>query len=248
MLDMLKKKAITLGTSAIALTSATTLSSFLAGASFNDALDHYGWIEAARLSSAVPGQFYVISDQNEVREPLCSLISGDFNPQESQEPGIRFVNVLGEALPFVARIPDTVAPGLQAKEPGAGVSYIFELSAFKRSSVPIDSLLDHNRQILQNRDLEALRKNLDDQHFAEVMRLESCANAIVTSLGQGLHVCQLTEVATDEARDRLLGVAFASSCLTRQDDAKPQALPELRHYPLWTKLKKTLGLIDIRFS
>jgi hypothetical protein len=241
-LDMLKNKAVTLASSAIALSGATTLSSFLAGASFNDALEHYGWIEAAQLSSAVPGQFYVISDRNEIREPLCSLTAGDFNPQQNREPGIRFVNVLGETLPFPSRTPGTV------KGPDTGGSYIFELSAFKRSSVPIDSLLDHNRQILQNRDLEALRKDLDDQHFAEVMRLESCANAIVTSLGQGLHVCQLTEVATDEAKDRPLGVTFASSCLTRQDDTQPQYLPELRHYPLWTKVKSALGLIDARFS
>jgi hypothetical protein len=247
MLNMLKSKAVTLFVSAIALSSGTTLASFLATASYNDALDHYSWIDASQLNSALPGQFYVISDQNEIREPLCSLAPGEFAPQEHPEPGVRLVNVLGEALPFVSRILGVVAPSLQAKEASTSVPYIFELNAFRRSSVPVDSLLDHDRQILEDRDMEALSKNLDDKHFAEVKRLESCANAIATRLRQGFRVCQLTEVTTDQATDRPLGVTFASACLARQEDTEPRYLPDLRHYPLWTRVKRTLGLIEARF-
>ncbi len=242
MLEMLKNKFVALAT--IAVGGVTALSSFLGGASYSDALDHFGWIEAAQLNSAVPGQFYVISDQNEIREPLCSLTFRDFSPQEGRESGIRFVNLFGEMLPSAARMMGFGAPDSEAREPGSHASYVFELSALKRSSVPVDSLLEHNRQILEERDMTALRKDLDDEHFAEIRRLESCANAIVTSLRQGLQVCQLTEVATDEATDRPLGVEFASSCLARQDDTEPRYLPELRRYPLWTRVKRTLGLID----
>lgn len=247
MLDMLKRKAVTLSASALALASTTTMSSFLTTASYSDALVYYGWIEATQLNSPVPGQFYVISEQNEIREPLCSLAAQDFAPQESRERGVRFVNVLGEALPFASRVPNIVAPGAQAKEPGTPAPYIFELSRLRRSHIPVSNLLDHDRQILEERDMEALRKTLDDEQFAEVERLESCANAIVTSLRQGLQVCQLTEVAIDEAADRPLGVNFASSCLAKADDTEPRHLPDLRRYPLWTKVKKTLGLIETRF-
>jgi hypothetical protein len=247
MFDILKNKVMALGASAIAVGGTTALTSFVTTASYSDALGYYGWIEATQLSGAVPGQFYVISDQSEIREPLCSLAPGDFAPQESQGPGVRLVNVLGEALPSVLRVTGMVTGGAQANEPDRPAGWVFDLSRLKRSHVPVSSMLDHDRQILEERDIDALRKTLDDQQFAEVMRLESCANAIVTSLRQGLQVCQLTEVSSDAATGRPLGVEFASSCLARSDDTEPRHLPELRRYPLWTKVKKTLGLIEARF-
>lgn len=246
MLELLKSKAVTLCVSAVALSSGTTLAAFLATASHNDALTHYGWIDGSPLNNPVPGQLYVISDQNEIREPLCSFTPGEFDPHQVAEPGVRFVNVLGEALPFVSGIVGLAVPGLHAKEIGSSVPYVFDLSPFTRSYVPVDSLLDHNRQILEVRNMEALRKNLDDARFDKLQRLESCANAIQTRLHQGLRVCQLSAVVSDAATGRPLAVTFASSCLASADDTAPRYLPDLHHYPVWTKVKKSLGLIETR--
>ena len=121
------------------------------------------------------------------------------------------------------------------------------MSAVQHSYVPVSDLLYHNRQLLAERDLEALRKNVDEAKLAEAMRLERCADAIVTSLRQGLQVCQLTEVATDATNARPLGIAFASLCLATETDTEPRRLPELRRYSVWTQVKRTLGLIDARF-
>jgi hypothetical protein len=247
MLETLKTKVVTWGASAVGLGTITTLSSFLAGVSPSDALDHYGWIDAAQVTGAIPGQFYVISNENEVREPLCALVEHDFAPQEQPNNGIRIVNVLGEALPDVFRRVGKAASGRSADDAGANASYLLEWREVKLRYVPVSNLLDHNRRILAERDVEALQKTLRGDELTEAMRLESCAQAIVTSLKQGLKVCQLTEVAIDASRARPLGVEFATACLASESDSEPSRLPELRNYPLWTKVKKSLGLIEARF-
>jgi hypothetical protein len=245
MLEMLKNKALTLGTSVIGLTAATTLSSFLAAASHSDALDYYGWIDAAQVTGATPGQFYIITEDNEIREPICRLSDSDFMPMEQPGNGIRIVNVLGQAFPDLSRLVSKAAPATEGQN-GTAAPYLLEWREVKQQYVPVSSLLDHNRRILEERDMEALRKNLGAAELAEAMRLESCAQAIVSSLRNGLQVCQLTEVAIDADRARPLGVEFATMCLASESDLKPRRLPELRSYPLWTMVKKTLGLIEVR--
>ena len=85
MLAMLKTKVAAFGASAVGLGAVITLSSLLGAASYNDALGYYGWIDASQVPGAVPGQLYVISEQNEIREPLCSLTPNDFAAHE--QPG-----------------------------------------------------------------------------------------------------------------------------------------------------------------
>src|ERR671918_748797 len=233
MLEELKKQTVTLGASAGALATASTLAAFLGSVSHEDGLHYHGWIDAAVVTAPVPGQFYVVSPEHEVREPLCSLTEIDFAPLEDRGRKVQFVNLLGEALPGVIR---------------GSFSYVIEWPAIERRYVPVSHLLQHNARILEERDLDALAKQLSAEDFTKIERLESCAQAIVTSLSNGLQVCQLTEVATDQATDERLGVDFASLCLATETDTEPRWLPDLRDRAMWTRIKDTLGVIQPRLS
>lgn len=233
MLESLKKHVVTLTASGGALTVATTLAAFVGSASHEDGLDYYGWIDAAIVTAPVPGQFYVVAPDGEVGEPLCDLRETDFAPLQDRGRGVRFVNRLGEALPGVVRM---------------SLPYMLEWPAIERRYVPVGNLLYHNARILEERDLDLLAKRLPADEFAEIERIETCARAIVTSLRNGLLVCQLTEVATDHATRARLGVDFASLCLASEDDTEPRRLPGMHERSVWTTLKRSLGVIEPRFS
>jgi hypothetical protein len=233
MLESLRKQTVTVGASAGALTAATTLAAFVGSVSPEDGLVYYGWIDPAAVTAPMPGQFYVISAKGEVREPLCSLTESDFAPLDDRRRGVQFVNRLGEAMPGVIR---------------SSLPYVLEWPAVERRYVPVSHLLHHNGRILEQRDLAALAKELSAEDFAEISRLESCAQAIVTSLKNGLQICQLTEVATDRETDDRLGVDFASLCLASQTDTEPRPLPELHDHSMWTTIKSRIGVIERRSS
>jgi hypothetical protein len=63
-----------------------------------------------------------------------------------------------------------------------------------------------------------------------------------------LQVCQLTEVAADQATNERVGVDFASLCLATETDTEPRRLPDLRDRSMWARLKHTLGVIQSRLS
>jgi hypothetical protein len=233
MLEELKKQTMTLGASAGALATATTLAAFLGSVSHEDGLHYHGWIDAAVVTAPIPRQFYVVSPEHEVREPLCLLTEVDFAPLDDRTREVRFVNLLGEALPGVIR---------------GSISFVVEWPAIERHYVPVSQLLQRNERILEERDLDALAKQMSAEDFAEIERLEGCAQAIVTSLRNGLQVCQLTEVAADQATNERVGVDFASLCLATETDTEPRRLPDLRDRSMWTRLKHTLGVIQSRLS
>lgn len=230
MLNTLMRKLVKVGAPTGVIAGAAVASPFLGTVSHSDVLNYYAWVDASQVTAPVPGQFYVIAGDGEIREPLCPLEEADFAPLRHRGRGVRFVNLLGEALPEALR------------SPAASVEWTIE-----RRYVPLGHVLYHNRRILEERDLEALEKSGDAAALEEARRLEWCAEAIVTSLAQGLNVCQLTEVAIDEASATLLGADFASACLASADDPEPRQLPDLRSYPPWTEAKDGLGLIDVRF-
>lgn len=229
MLNTLMRKLVKVGAPTGLIAGAAVVSPFLGTVSHSDVLNYYAWVDASQVTAPVPGQFYVIDEDGEIREPLCPLEEADFAPLRHRGRGVRFVNLLGEALP------EALA------SPAASVEWTIE-----RRYVPLGHILHHNRRILAERDLEALEKEQDATALAEARRLERCADAIVTSLAQGLNVCQLTEVAMDETTGAPLGVDFATLCLAAADDQKPRQLPDLQRYPPWTGVKDGLGLIDVR--
>jgi hypothetical protein len=229
MLNTLKRKLVTLATPTSLVAATAVTSPFLGTVSHSDVLNYYAWVDASQVTAPVPGQFYVIAEDGEIGESLCSLEQADFAPIKHRGDGVRFVNLLGEALP----------EALRARS--ASVERTVE-----RHSVPLSHILHHNRRILEERDLEALEKEQDAAALAEARRLEQCAEAIVTRLRQGSNVCQLTEVAIDVTSGDPLGVDFATLCLASADDPEPRRLPDVRSYPLWTEVKDGLGLIDIQ--
>ena len=78
---------------------------------------------------------------------------------------------------------------------------------------------------------------------AEVERLEGCANTILETARQGVDVCQLAEVISDEG-GRTLAVRFEARCLVLDSDGGPRPLPELQASSFWTGVKLGLGLVD----
>jgi hypothetical protein len=235
------KKALVTGAALLLSLMTLTVVVLLGTVTHTDAVSYSDWIDATKVTDPLPGQLYAISAEGEIVGQLCPLSRDDFRSSTDALPGRTFVNRLGEALPVVAwaaRIYFQTGP---ADDQQFDIGYRLEWRSLERESAPLSALAVGLQRILHERDMAQIRQRASAAQLAEMQRLEGCANTIVQTLGQGLDVCQLTEVIKE--RSGILAVRFATHCLT-DPQRGPRQLPELADGSLWTSVKLGLGLVD----
>ena len=238
---MLKKALVT---GAVLLLSLVTLTLvvLLGTVTHADAVSYSDWIDATKVTNPLPGQLYAISPDGEIEGELCPLNRDDFRSSTDALPGRTFVNRLGEAVPVVA----WAAKVYFQTDPAAGhefdIGYRLEWRSLERESAPLSALAVGLQRVLHERDMKQIRQHASAAQVAELERLEGCATTIVQTLGQGVDVCQLTEVIKERSGG-ILAVRFATHCLT-DPQGGPRRLPELAVGSFWTSVKLGLGLVD----
>jgi hypothetical protein len=238
---MLKK--VLMAASALVVSLMTlTLVVLLGTVTHADAVGYTDWIDATKVTDPLPGQLYAVSQDGEIESQLCLLNRNDFNIRTDALPGRTFVNRLGEAVPVVL----WAAQAYFQTEPPAGqdfdIGYRLEWRTLEREFAPLSVLTVGVKRILHERDMEQIRQHTTAAQFADLERLEGCANAIVQTFQQGLDVCQLTEVIR-QSPGGTLAVRFATHCLSDMQGG-PRRLPELEAASFWTSVKLGLGLVD----
>jgi hypothetical protein len=238
---MLKKVVIAASALVVSLVT-LTLVVLLGTVTHADAVGYADWVDATKVTDPMPGQLYAVSAEGGIEGQLCLLNRDDFNIRSDALPGRTFVNRLGEAVPVVLWAAQAYFQTDPAAGHGFDIGYRLEWRSLEREFAPLSVLTVGVKRILHERDLEQIKLHASAAQFAEVERLEGCANAIVQTFRHGFDVCQLTEVIR-ERTGGTLAVRFATHCLTDlQGD--PRRLPELAASSLWTSLKLGLGLVD----
>lgn len=238
---MLKKALVAASTLVIALVT-LTLVVLLGTVTHADAVGFSDWIDATKVTNPLPGQLYAVSPEGEVEGQLCPLSRDDFRISTDALPGRTFVNRLGETVPVVVWVARIYFRTDQPAGEEFSIGYRLQWHALERESAPLSALAVGLQRILQERDMEQIRRHASAAQVAELQRLEGCANAIVQTFQHGLDVCQLTEVIK-ESTGRTLAVRFGTHCLT-DPGGGPRRLPELAAGSFWTTLKLGLGLVD----
>lgn len=239
---MLKK--VLMGVGALAFTLVTfTLVTLLGSVTHADAVGYSDWVEATKVTDPLPGQLYAISGDGTIEGQLCPLERSDFNISRDRLSGRTFVNRLGEAVPLALWLS---AQYLQLGQPGEQtfeIAYRLEWRALEREFAPRSALRVGLQRILHERDMAMIKDHASTAMVAEMERLEGCANTILETSQQGVDVCQLAEVISDDT-GRTLAVRFATHCLVLDSDGGSRPLPELQASSFWTSVKLGLGLVD----
>jgi hypothetical protein len=239
---MLKK--VLMGVGALVFTLVTfTLVTLLGSVTDADAVGYSDWIEATKVTDPLPGQLYAISGDGEIEGQLCPLERSDFNISRDQLSGRTFVNRLGEAVPLALWLGQQYLQLGQSSEQKFEIAYRLEWRALEREFAPRSALRVGLERILHERDMEKIKQHAPAAKVADAERLEGCANAILETAQQGVDVCQLTEVISDDT-GRTLAVRFAARCLVLDPEGDPRPLPELAVGSFWTGVKLGLGLVD----
>ena len=236
------KKALLTGAALLLSLITLTIVVLLGTVTHTDAVSYSDWIDATKVTDPLPGQLYAISAEGEIVGQLCPLRRDDFRSSIDALPGRTFVNRLGEALPVVAWAAKIYFQTDPASGQDFDIGYRLEWRSLERESAPLSALAVGLQRILHERDMEQIRQQAPAARLAEVERLEGCATTIVQTLGQGLDVCQLTEVIKERSGG-VLAVRFATHCLT-DPQGGPRRLPELAVGSFWTSVKLGLGLVD----
>jgi hypothetical protein len=239
---MLKK--VLMGVGALVFTLVTfTLVTLLGSVTDADAVGYSDWIEATKVTDPLPGQLYAISGDGEIEGQLCPLERSDFNISRDRLSGRTFVNRLGEAVPLALWLGQQYLQLGQSGEQKFEIAYRLEWRALEREFAPRSALRVGLERILDERDMEKIKHSASAAKVADAERLEGCANAILETAQQGVDVCQLAEVISDDA-GRTLAVRFAARCLVIEPEGGPRPLPELQVGSFWTGVKLSLGLVD----
>lgn len=244
----IKNRVMIVVVAGVMLSTGAAGGSLLASTTRSDALLHQSLIDGGALSGAVPGQFYAITADGRIREPLCSFERDEFGPDAERFERIELSNLLGNAGPAIIRIWNALVPGLDL-ESGEGASRAgFELVAVEKAYVPSDRLLDHNRRIFsEDRKPDVIRKETTvTADLQRAVNRANCTKVVGTYLSTtDLRVCQLNRVVTE--RDRLFGVDFMTRCLTPMG-GEPVLLPDLDGISILSQAKRTLGLIEVKLG
>jgi hypothetical protein len=239
---MLKK--VLMGVGALVFTLVTfTLVTLLGSVTDADAVGYSDWIEATKVTDPLPGQLYAISGDGEIEGQLCPLERSDFSISRDQLSGRTFVNRLGEAVPLALWLGQQYLQLGQSSEQKFEIAYRLEWRPLEREFAPRSALRVGLQRILDERDMEKIKQHAPAAKVADAERLEACANAILETAHQGVDVCQLAEVISDDT-GRTLAVRFAARCLVLDPESDPRPLPELTVGSFWTGVKLSLGLVD----
>jgi len=227
---------------------ATGLLTMLGTVTQGDVVRHHDWIDPIEVKVPRIGQYYIVADDGTIKEPLCALEDDDLRPVAYPAEGRRYVNWLGKVAPFVVDVVGFVLQPVQAAtttgEPGA-ISYALELERLDHHYAPAATLRGLTRRIMQQRDLDRIRKDESTASHRAALRLRDCASTIRASLASGFNVCQLDEVVHNSSKRSPLGVGFASLCLATPTDTKPRILPVLERGSFLSDLKQAMGLIEV---
>ena len=237
---MLKKVLVAASTLAVALVT-LTLVVLLGTVTHADAVGYSDWIEATHFTNPLPGQLYAVSADGEIEGQLCPLVRDDFRIETDALPARTFVNRLGEAVPMVVSAANIYFSTGQPGAPQINIGYRLEWHALGREFAPLSALTVGLQRILDERDMEQIRRQASAAQVAEQQRLEGCADAIFQTFHHGLEVCQLEQVISEGA-GRILAVRFSMYCLT-DPQRGPRPLPDLRARSFWTSVKLSLGLV-----
>jgi hypothetical protein len=239
---MLKK--VLMGVGALVCTLLTfTLVTLLGSVTHADAVGYSDWVEATKVTNPVPGQLYAIAGDGTIEGQLCPLERSDFNISRDRLSGRTFVNRLGEAVPLALWLGGQYLPLGQSSEQRFEILYRLEWRALVREFAPRSALRVGLERILHERDMVQIRQVAPAAKVADAERLEGCANAILETAQQGVDVCQLAEVISDDTGSTL-AVRFATRCLVLDPEGGPRPLPELQVGSFWTDVKLSLGLVD----
>jgi hypothetical protein len=241
------KKLLTLAGAFGFLLVTLTLVVLLGTVTHADAVGAGKWIDADRVTDPLPGQLYAVSADGAIETQLCRLTKDDFNFGIDELSGRTFVNRLGEALPVAVWAAQTYFKTSEGPEESFALDYRLEWRALEREFAPLSSLSVGVERILQEREIEQLKRDSSPAEIANAERLEGCANAILQTFRAGSDICQLTEVIRERSGP-VLAVRFATRCLALGPEGAPRPLPALHVGSLWTVIKLGLGLVEQQFS
>jgi hypothetical protein len=234
------------------LTAATTIASFLliltlvallGTVTQADAVRYSDWVEVTQVTDPLPGQLYAISDDGVIEGQLCLLTPNDFASKQERLADRRFVNPLGESLPFALSLAKLYLPAGQDQEAAFQIGYRLEWRNLERHFAAVSSLTDGVKRILAPRSKAEMEEASPDPEAATARRLEGCAEAIIDAFKDERRVCQLSEVIKENG-GHILAVRFSARCLISNPQSGPMLLPDLRVSSFWTNVKLTLGLVN----
>jgi hypothetical protein len=213
----------------------------LASVTRSDALQ-YLKLADVRLSEAVPGQFYLVTNDGDVREPLCNFEEKDFAPRYENYPQIKLNNNIGDALPVLVYIWNQLIPLTSFNIEDERSLTLHDVEEF---SVRASGLLRTNRKILGSTYNPDALKDEPSDAVRQAARYQSCADTVTYFVEQTpMQVCQLYRLV--KQRGNVLGGEFATLCLTRVG-GETVFMPEVAHPSIWTRMKVSLGLITEAF-
>lgn len=236
------KKLLMVGLGLVLTLMTLTMVALLGTVTHADAVRYSDWIDAVKVTDPLPGQLYAITRDGLIETQLCPLTKDDFSISTDGLSGRIFVNRLGEAVPAVIWIAQAWFRVEEADDV-FDLDYRLEWRGLEREFAPISSLTEGVMRILHERDMEQLRRQISAAQFADMQRLEGCANAILQTFAEGRDICQLTEVIRERG-GQILAVRFATRCLALGPEGGPRPLPALRAASFWTSIKLGLGLVD----